>query len=210
MIRCLAPDLTARWDKKIDGTPLAAVLDPSGQILAVSDAKGSVIFFGPGGESLATVSSPRPLRFLAMVSNVTRVAAAADLGLVGAFDIAGEWIWKDWVLVNVGGLSVSGDGGLLLVACFSDGLHRYGPEGQRQSRLATPEPCRQVAQSYGGDRIVVGGMDVGLAVLNQDGVVLARGRAERPIGALAMAPFGDAIYGALAGGGIVKWKVSKA
>ena len=46
------------------------------------------------------------------------LVASADYGLVGSFDVRGEWRWRDGLVAHVGGLAVNGDGDQLVLVGF--------------------------------------------------------------------------------------------
>lgn len=205
-LRWLSLDLTARWERKLNHPLVAMALDPFGHFLAASDSRGIVHFFDHQGKKLGQVESPRALIHLAFIHSRALVAGCADFGLVGAFDMSGNWSWRDGLVVNVGSLAVQGEGSLLL-ACYSEGLHRYGADGKSQGRVATPEPCRLVAQSFAGDQLVVGGLTKNIFLLDRAGQVLGRHSLEKQVAAIAMGPLAEAIYAAQAGGSVMRLRV---
>jgi hypothetical protein len=204
----LAPDLTTRWERNLEN-PLAAVaVDPFGHFLVAADSRGNIRFFDSTGKALAQVLCPRPLQHLGFIPGLPLVVGCADYGLVGAFDKEGSWLWREALVMNVGGLSVNGDGSSLLLACFSEGLHHFGSDGKAKPRIVTPEPCRLISQSFEGDRLLIAGMSNHIYCLDRSGQVLCRHSLDKPLTALAFGPRGEAAYVALVGGGIVKLRLS--
>ncbi len=208
-LRRLALDLSLLWERTLDHPPLAAALDPFGNFLAIADSRGNVQGFDAAGNPLGTFQSPRPLLYLAFVPMRPVLVGSADFGLVGACDLAGDWKWREAVVVNVGGLSVNGDGSSLLLACFSEGLQRFSADGKSQIRIATPKPCRLVAQSFAGDRLLGGGMTNKLFLFDREGRLQCRHELEQPHTALAFAALGEAVFVGQPGAGIVKFKVNR-
>ncbi|MBI3409602.1 MAG: WD40 repeat domain-containing protein [Planctomycetes bacterium] len=186
----------------------AAALESLGRSLIVSDAKGGVTLLSARGRPLWTISSPKPLLHLTFIPSRRQVVASADFGLAGSLDDKGAWIWKDAPITNVGDLSITGDGATVLLACYSEGLHRYGDDGRSLGRLPTAQPCRHVAQSYSGDRILVAGLNPELVLLNRDGTELARRALDCPVTGLALSALGDTAVVSLASGTIMKWKIT--
>src|SRR5262249_49720470 len=74
--------------------------------------------------------------------------------------------------------------GRLLLGCFSEGLHRYDERGRRLPRLAVAEPCRLVSASFGGERILIGGLKSRLLLVDDKGQTLA----ETGLGKSSIAP----------------------
>jgi len=187
----LGPDLTPRWRRALPHPPLALALDSFGQYLVVADEKGSAHLFDVRGELLGTATSPRPLCHLSFASAAPWIMASADYGLAGSFDLQGEWRWRDGLVVHIGALAVNGDGSQLLLACFSEGLRRFDASGKAIDPLTLAEPCRLVAQSFDGSRILVAGMDSQLWLVDREGRVLAGRHLTQSATALALGPLGD-------------------
>src|SRR5439155_13984382 len=106
-------------------------------------------------------------------------------------------------------LAVSGDGATLLLACFSEGLYRYGQDGRDRDRLRTAQPCRHVAQSYAGDRILAAGLNSELMLLNRDGEELALVTLENSITGLALDALGETACACLSDGAVMKWRIKR-
>jgi hypothetical protein len=92
----------------------------------------------------------------------------------------------------------------MILACFSDGLHHYDCEGKPLPRLATPEPCRLVSQSFDGERLLVAGMGKHIFCLDRAGQVQCRHSLAKPVTAMALSPRGEAAYVAIPGGEVMK------
>src|SRR5262249_53406119 len=151
---------------------LAVALDPFGRRIAVADAGGHVSLFDRRGRQLARVETPRPLRHLAFVPEAPRLVGCADLGLLACFDPAGHCLWREGLVGHVGALAGAGAGGRTALACFSEGLRFSALAGRKEGGVAPPEPCRLVALSYDGGRLLVGGLGNRLLLLDRDGQTL--------------------------------------
>jgi hypothetical protein len=195
----LAPDLTTRWQVSMPAAALAVAVDPLGHYVAVAlaDERGSLHIY-QGAKAVMTVSCPRPVHHLAFVPQEPLLVASADYGFVGAFDLAGRCVWRDGLVAHVGGLAVTGDGNQLVLACFSEGLQRYGAGGRRLERLSLEESCRLVAISFAGQQVLVGGLSKRLLLLNSAGKTLATHALDQSAIALALGPLGDYCVIALA------------
>ncbi len=187
----LTPDLTIRWQLNLTPPLVAVALDPFGQYLAVSDQRGVVHLFTCLGQMVATVQSPRPIHHLAFVPTAPLIAASADFGLVGAFDLTGQWHWRDAVVVNVGGLATSGGASQILLACFSHGLQGYGKGGENLGRIPVDVPCRLVSATFDGQRLLVADMGSQLILCDRAGHKLAGFSCPAPVAALALSALGD-------------------
>lgn len=200
----LAPDLTTRWEATLPAPALAAAVDPFGQYLAVSDARGNLCVYNRLGRALFRITIPRPLHHLAFAPQVPCLVGAADLGLIAAFDLTGHWLWRDGLVAHVGALAVSADGSQVLMACFSEGILRYGKGGAKQKRLAAPEPCRLVAVTFDGRHLLTGGLGPRLLLLDANGNTLRDHALERPPVALALGALGDFAVVAVNGGPVLR------
>src|SRR5205807_8732369 len=122
----------------------------------------------------------------AFVPGAPTLCGSADYGHVGSFNLRGDWLWRDGLVARVGGLSISGDGTQLLLACFSEGLRRYDKDGKPLPTLALAEPSQLVAQSYDGATILAAGLSTQLWLTDARGGVRASQRWSQPIIALAL------------------------
>lgn len=205
----LGPDLKRRWRVSLPHPLVALALEPFAALLAVSDIRGGVHFFDAAGHNKGHVQAPRALHHLAFVPTRQLLAGSADFGLAGVFDQAGHWTWREGLVVHVGALSVNHDGSSILLACFSEGVQRRSADGKLQERIGVPEPCRFVAQSFDGFKILAGGLSHELYLLDRRGQLLARHKLEQPFASLAFGPLGEVVYAACPGHGIVQLKVKR-
>jgi hypothetical protein len=199
----LAPDLTTRWETALDQPAVAAALDPFGQYLAVADARSQLHCYDRQGRSILRVPTTRPLHHLAFVPAAPFLLGAADYGLVTCFDLTGRCHWRDGLVAHIGSLAVSGEGDMVLLACFTEGLQRYTAGGANKGRLPVTDPCRLAAVSYDGGRILVAGLSERLDLLDRAGRSMAQGTLELPPVGLALSPQGEAGAAALADGRVV-------
>ncbi len=201
----LAPDLTQRWQRSIDRGATAVAIDPFGQRVAVAGADGGVHLFDESGNHLWTSSIPRPLHFLSFIPERRALVGSADFGLVVCFDAAGKCLWRDGLVAHVGSLTVTGDGGTIALACFSDGACCYtladGPKARRM--VAGAAPCRLLACSYSGDVWATLGLEPRLTLRKSDGSPQSEAVLEgRPVG-LALNPLGTEAVVATAEGALL-------
>jgi hypothetical protein len=199
----LAPDLMTRWERSVPAAGLAAALDPFGRCLAVADAGGNLSLFDRRGRQLSRVQTPRPLCHLAFVPEAPRLLGGADLGLLACFDPAGDCLWREGLVAHIGALAVTGDGSRIALACFSEGLRFYSLAGRKEGSFAPPEPCRLVALTYDGGRLLAGGLGNRLWLLTREGGMLETLTLDGPAAGLALAPLGEWAAVALADGRIL-------
>src|SRR5262245_27546150 len=146
----LAPDLMPRWQRSVPGRVCGLALDPLGPYLVVADASCVLHLFTHQGRVVWQIKCPRALQHLEFVPESAHIVGCADYGLVCCVDGKGAKVWRDGLVAHVGSLSVSGDGQTIALACYTDGVSRYGLKSHKATRLPLPEPCRLAALSYDG------------------------------------------------------------
>lgn len=198
----LGPDLTIRWTRHVPDRAVGVALDPLGQYLAVADAAGGVQVYDCQGRTISKCTSPRPLVHLAFVPGAPYLLGCADYGLVACVNLRGEWQWQHGLVIHVGFLAVAVDGNCICLACFTEGLQRFGLDGKNLGRLTTPEPCRLLALSLNGQALVAGLSDR-LFLLDSAGQPLGSCSLEKQAVALTLAPLGNLAFAALADGRLV-------
>jgi WD40 repeat protein len=199
----LAPDLMPRWQKVLPNPALAVALDPFGQYLAASDAKGLLRVYDRAGQAVCKVESPRPLHHLAFVPGASALVAAADYGLVACLNLNGKWLWRDGLVAHVGSLSVTGDGQRIAFACFSEGIQRYNLAGKRLAGQTLAGPVRLAALSYEGDRILAAFASKQIHLLDGDAQELANLTVERSVTAVGLGALADTAVVGLSSGSVL-------
>jgi hypothetical protein len=176
----LGPDLAVRWDRRLPGGTAVAV-EGLGQYVAAADQAGALLVLDRRGHPVGSATTPRPLRFLAFAAERPLLLGAADFGLVAGFDLRGRCLWRDGLVAHVGSLAVAGAGHAAL-ACFSDGLVRYSPDGVRQA--AGPALfVRRAALSYDGGLVLGLGQGREVRLRGRPGTTLAEWEADaEPVG----------------------------
>jgi hypothetical protein len=204
----LAPDLMPRWQVTLGQRIDALAVAPLGDYLAAADAVGNLVLLTRKGRSVWKVQTPRPLRFLAFVPEQPFLAGSADYGLVACFDMKGAMIWRDSPVAHAGSLAVSGDGSSIILACYTDGLHRYSLRSAKPERQPLPDPCRLASLSYDGNSLLTTGLTSSVALRDRKGRVLGEHRLAAPAAAVALGALADrAVLGTAAGGvQCIRWE----
>lgn len=147
----LAPDLSVRWERRVATAAVTVALEPFGRCLAVADASGTLYLLDHASRTIWQALNPRPLHHLAFVPEQPRLVVSADFGLVAAYDTAGRCVWRDGLVAHVGSLAVSGDGSLLVLACYSEGLCCYrNSDPKTRHFLPNTAPAHGATLSYDG------------------------------------------------------------
>jgi hypothetical protein len=205
----LAPDLMPRWERAMPHPATAAAQDSLGQYLAVADSHGNLHLFDCTGRIVFRGESPRPLHHLAFVPAAPYLVGSADYGLVACFDSMGKLVWRDGLVAHIGSLASNGDGTLVVLACFSEGLQRYSATGQNLGRLAMDEPCRLAALTFDGHQLLAAGLGKQIRLLDRQGQVLATHPLDKPAAALALGPLGDYAVVALVEGPVIRLELGE-
>jgi hypothetical protein len=138
-----------------------------------------------------------------------QLVAAADLGWAGLLDLTtGQWIWSDRPVSHIGSLAVSGTGDAILLACFSEGLRRYGPAGLDRHPIKLPKSCGLVALAFSGETGIAAGSGRELYGFTAKGDLAFTRDLEQPPTALALAALGDHAIAGFADGRIAMIKLT--
>jgi hypothetical protein len=191
MVCWLAPDLSPRWQRPLPRRATALALEPLGRCVAVADAGGTLHLLDARGQTLWRATTPRPLHYLAFVPEKTILAGAADFGLVVSFGASGECLWRDGLVAHAGSLAVSGDGGSLVLACFSDGLVRYSAAGPEQQRIPLETACHYAALSYDGNCLLTVDPQHRVCLRDHKGTIQDQISLDSPAVAAALGARGD-------------------
>jgi hypothetical protein len=159
--------------------------------------------FDRHGRPVFDVQNPRPLHHLAFVPEAPLLLGSADYGLVAGFDLKGRCVWRDGLVAHVGALAVSGDGGHVALACFTEGFHRYDATGKHLPNWSVGEPCRLCALSFDGRRLLAATHSHRLLLLDDAGQTTASRALERTPVAIALGALADSAYVALAEGTVM-------
>ncbi|HVS36548.1 MAG TPA: PQQ-binding-like beta-propeller repeat protein [Gemmataceae bacterium] len=208
LVWMLAPDLSPRWERTLPQRGTAAALDPFGQFLAAADAGGGLVLYDRTGRERWRAANARPLHHLAFVPERPALIAAADFGLVVCYGIGGDLLWRDTPVAHTASLAVSGDGAVIALACFSDGLCCYSLDGPKRRRIEGPGPCRLAAASYDGDLFLTADLNQRLQLRDAQGNLRGEWLMDGAPTDLALAALGDLAYVAATDGRILMLRTS--
>jgi hypothetical protein len=203
-VSLLGNDLTPRWERPLpQGTAVA--MDSFGRRVAAADGSGGLTLFDRKGDTLWRTTWPRPLRYVAFVPELAVLVASADFGLVVCCDTAGRCAWRDAPVTHAGSLAVSGNGGVVALAHYSDGLCCYATSRSHGKDLREAAPCRLADVAYDGKTFLTAGLDHRVFLRDAEGFARAEWElSDRPVG-LALSPVADRAAAALANGKVQVW-----
>lgn len=200
-VQWLAPDLMPRWERNVPHRAVTAALDSLGQYLLVSDESGQVHCFDRLGRVIGQIASPRPLYHLAFMPGTPLIVGCSDFGLIGCFDLTGQWCWRHGPVSHLGALAVGGP--YAVAACYSLGLQYYAVHGQQLPPPHRGWPCRHVSLSFDGRFSLTSWVDQQLHLLGPSGEKLATVPVQDTVVALALHALGEGAVVVLAGGRIL-------
>ncbi len=199
----LTPELTIRWQKTVADKATAVALAPFADAVAVAAGNGRVHFLDRTGRAIATASNPRPFLHLEFVPERPFLLGSADFGSVAAFNLSGERRWHDSPVAHCGSLATTGNGLVIALACFSEGVNFYDLRGQKQTGGPRLAPCRLVAMSYDGLAILTAGLDGVVRLHDGSGKVRSDFRPDAAVAALALDALGKTAFLGLADGSVL-------
>jgi hypothetical protein len=115
-----------------------------------------------------------------------------------------EIAWQDRLLSNVGWLTVSGDGGMILTSCFTHGIQRFDLQGRNEGSYHLGGTVSHAVPDFPGRTIAAATLEGELAIMNSAGNVRWRTRLARPAIALEIDPLGLYVIYAFSTGEIVR------
>ena len=197
----LAPDLSVRWERRVSTRCTAIALETFGRYVAVADGDGTLHLLDRQGQTVWKALNPRPLHELAFVPEQSRLMVSADFGLTASYDSAGRCVWRDGLVAHVGSLAVNGDGSLVVLACFSEGLCCYRNQDPKTRRfLPNTAPVHRAALSYTGKMLLTTDRESVVAWRRADGTIRQQLQCvEKPV-ALALDALGERAVVAFADG----------
>jgi hypothetical protein len=206
----LTPDLRSRWERSVGHSVTAVTADSLGQYMAVADTTGTVTIFDSQGRPGTQFQSTRPLHHLTFLPTSPFLVGASDYGLVVCFDQQGNLCWRDGLVAHIGSLAVSGSsGGILLLACFTEGLQKYDLAGKNLGRQSLSEASRLAALTFDGSQLIVAGMSNRLLWLDGEYKVLFSHTLEKPAVSMVLRPLGDGLVVALSNGSLLGFDLRK-
>ena len=165
-------------------------------------------FYTRHGRPAGKFETKQALAHLAFVPDRPFLLGAAPFGsLVGvelragsSGRLAADIVWEEAVLSNVGRLTTSGDGGVILASCYTHGVQRYDLRGRNEGAYHLGGTAAHAVPDFAGRVIAVATLEGELVILSPGGQVRWRTGLARPAIALETDPLGRfVIYGQATG-----------
>lgn len=202
-------DLGVVAERPAPPDPLALAIDPHGRYLVVSSRMSVNHVYNRFGKPAGRFDSLQPLAYMAFLPGQPLLLGAAAHGMLAAFALgpvggsgrlAVEPEWHDRQISNVGRLTTTGDGSMILASCFTHGVQRFDLHGKNAGAYHLGGTATNAVPDYAGRVIAVSSLEGDLAVLNSAGNVRWRTGLPRPAIALEADPLGRyLVYGQATG-----------
>ncbi|WP_250847192.1 lactonase family protein [Aquisphaera insulae] len=180
-------------------------IDPHGRYVAVGTRSGAVNFLNRYGGGAGRLETIQPIAHLAFVPDRPFLIGAAAFGMLVGVELADgrgagrldpELAWQDRLLSNVGRLTVSGDGSMVLASCFTHGIQRFDLNGRNEGSYHLGGTVSHAVPDFPGRTIAAATLEGELAIMNSAGNVRWRTHLARPPIALEIDPLGRyVLYG---------------
>jgi hypothetical protein len=180
-------------DRPAPGDPFGLAVDPHGRYVAVSTKSARTELFTRSGRAAGEFQTLQAVAHLRFLADRPRLLAASPYGLLVALDLEpagregeldGEEAWRTQILSNVGRLTATGDGGMILASCFTHGVHRFDARGRNEGAYHLGGTAAHAVPDFAGRTIAVATTEGELAILNSAGNV--RWKTGLPRGPIAL------------------------
>ena len=189
--------------------PLSIAVDPHGRYVAVSSKMNVVQFYSRYSKLTGKFETRQPLSSMVFVPDRLFMIGTGAYGSIvgialvprgsnGALD--GAIVWNEALMSSVGRLATTGDGQMILIACFTHGVQRYDIEGRSEGAYHLGGSAGHAVPDFAGRSIAVATTEGELAILSGAGNVKWRTTLNRPAIALENDALGRyLIYGQATG-----------
>ena len=173
-------------------------IDPHGRFVAVATRSGLTQFYNRHGKPSGRFETIQALSYLVFVPDKSMLIGAAAHGLLMSFELSSgnggklvaDPIWQERQLSNVGRLTMTGDGSMILASCFNHGVQRFDINGNSDGSYHLNGTATHAVPDFAGRIIAVATLEGGLILLNAGGNVRWRTELSRPVIALETDPLG--------------------
>ncbi len=193
--------------------PLSIAVDPHGRYVAIGSKLNLVQFYTRHARLAGKFPTRQPLSSLLFVPDRPFMVGIGAYGSIvgielvprgpnGALD--GAIVWNEALMSGVGRLSTTGDGQMILIACFTHGVQRFGIEGRAEGAYHLGGSAGHAVPDFAGRSIAVTTLEGELAILSGAGNVKWRTTLNRPAMALEADALGRYVVYGQATGEIVR------
>ena len=164
--------LALRWSVKLPSEVLALDVDPYGNHIAVSLANGITRIYNWKKSRVTEFETVQPLNYVLFVGTKKRIVGAAEYGLLCSHAFDGSEIWNEKLWTNVGDLSLTGNGKLILVAGFNHGVQQFDDDGTHRGSFMMDGTPGIVSTSFISERVAAATIERHLYWMDSDGEMI--------------------------------------
>jgi hypothetical protein len=205
----LSAGLEVLADRSAPPDSQALAVDPHGRYILVASKICLNQFYTRHGRPAGKFETRQALAHLAFVPDRPFLLGAAAFGSMLGIELrtagssgrlAAEVEWEEPALSNVGRLTTSGDGGMVLASCYTHGVQRYDLQGRNEGAYHLGGTAAHAVSDFPGRMIAVATLEGELVILSPGGQVRWRTGLTRPAVALEADALGRfVIYGQATG-----------
>lgn len=196
--------LEFRSQYQLPETANAVSIDSHGDYVACSLVTGSTLIFDGPRRPIQRFESQRPFVKLQFLAERAGLVGVADYGLLSSRTFQGGVRWEEKLWSNAGDIATTGNGDMVLVACFAHGIVRYDDDGDHVGSYQVEGTAARVSCSYLPYRIAVATLERKLFWLNTDGKMLWSADAPEDLTRIACDPLGKGLVCGFESGRIVR------
>ncbi|WP_435022211.1 hypothetical protein TA3x_002795 [Tundrisphaera sp. TA3] len=206
-------DFNLLHDRPAISDPLSLAVDPHGRYVAVGSRMNLVQITDRRGKAAGRFETRQPLSNIVFVPTHPFLIGTGAFGSImgialaprgGSGGLDGNVFWYEALMTSVGQLSTSGDGGMILIACFTHGVQKYNLAGHAEGSYHLGGSASHAMPDFAGRSIAVATLEGELAILSGAGNVRWRTTLPRPASALQMDALGRYVIYGMASGEVVR------
>ncbi len=196
-------------DRPAISDALSLAVDPHGRYVAVASRVNLVQFYTKHAKPAGKFETRQPQASLVFVPDRPFIVGIGAYGSISGFAliprgssgiIDGALAWDEALMSGVGRVATTGDGSMILIACYTHGVQRFDLEGRAEGAYHLGGSAGHAVPDFAGRMIAVSTLEGELAILGGAGNVRWRTTLNRPAIALEADALGrHVIYGQATG-----------
>lgn len=183
---------------------MAVAIEAHGNYVAASLSSCTTAIYDPNHKSVRRFKSLQPLVALEFLVSRPALIGVAEYGLLCSFAFTGEEEWQQQLWANVGDLSATGDGQMILLACYSHGIQCHDSAGRQVGSYQLGGTVARVSTSFLRGRLAAATTERHFYYIDSDGQVLFQATLPDDARRVICDPFGQAVVLGLASGRILR------
>lgn len=206
-------DFNLLHDRSAISDPISLAVDPHGRFAMVGSKMSVVQVTDRRGKQAGRFETRQPMASMVFVPTHPFLIGTGSFGSImgvalepanGGTGLDGNVFWYEPLMTSVGQLSTSGDGGMILLACFTHGVQKFNLAGHAEGSYHLGGSASHARPDFAGRSIAVATIEGELVILSGAGNVRWRTVLPRPASALEMDALGRFVVYGLASGEVVR------